>query len=454
MPPAIRVEGLSKLYRIGTRKQAYHTLRETLSEAGQAAWRSACRAAARAATAWRANGRSPTTPAATGVSPNGATQGTDGAEGRLDATPRLEGDHFWALKDVSFEVQPGEVVGIIGRNGAGKSTLLKILSRITEPTAGRVELRGRVGSLLEVGTGFHPELTGRENIYLNGSILGMSRREIQRKFDEIVAFAEIEDFLDTPVKRYSSGMYVRLAFAVAAHLEPEILIVDEVLAVGDAAFQQKCHQKLASLRRAGLTIFFISHNLGIIKSLCTRAVLLEHGRYKFDGTPEDTVRKYLHSLKSRTTQPVAQIQDREGGIQGRLLGISFSDSNGHPIDSIVSGFPVIVQLQFAATQRLPVTYIALSCFSSDHIKVFHIDTTQTAFVLNDYGSLCTRICTITHLPLTPGTYRWNGMIASGDVVLDHVYDAAELTVLPSDFYRTGSRVNYGGGIILAQHRWE
>jgi len=293
MPPAIRVEGLSKLYRIGTRKQAYHTLRETLSEAGQAAWRSACRAAARAATAWRANGRPPTTPAATGVSPNGATQGTDGAEGRLDATPRLEGDHFWALKDVSFEVQPGEVVGIIGRNGAGKSTLLKILSRITEPTAGRVELRGRVGSLLEVGTGFHPELTGRENIYLNGSILGMSRREIQRKFDEIVAFAEIEDFLDTPVKRYSSGMYVRLAFAVAAHLEPEILIVDEVLAVGDAAFQQKCLGKMQTIAGHGRTVLLVSHNMTAINSLARTTILLKSGKIEKVGHPSIVTREYL-----------------------------------------------------------------------------------------------------------------------------------------------------------------
>ena len=194
-----------------------------------------------------------------------------------------EVEEFWALKDVSFEVKQGEVLGIIGRNGAGKSTLLKILSRITDPTEGRVVLRGRVASLLEVGTGFHPELTGRENIYLNGAILGMTQREIKRKFDEIVAFAEVEQFLDTPVKRYSSGMYVRLAFAVAAHLEPEILIVDEVLAVGDAAFQKKCLGKMRRCSATGQTVLFVSHNMGVMNSLARRAIWLDRGRIITDG---------------------------------------------------------------------------------------------------------------------------------------------------------------------------
>ena len=204
-------------------------------------------------------------------------------------------DEFWALKDVSFEVQPGEVIGIIGRNGAGKSTLLKVLSRITEPSEGWIEMRGRVGSLLEVGTGFHPELTGRENIYLNGAILGMSRREIARKFDEIIAFAEIEKFLDTPVKRYSSGMFVRLAFAVASHLEPEILIVDEVLAVGDAAFQKKCLGKMDKVSRTGRTVLFVSHNMAAIKALCHRAILFDAGRVDHDGCVDDAVNRYLLS---------------------------------------------------------------------------------------------------------------------------------------------------------------
>ncbi len=204
-------------------------------------------------------------------------------------------EEFWALRDVSFEVKTGEVVGIIGRNGAGKSTLLKILSRITEPTSGRVTLRGRVASLLEVGTGFHPELSGRENIFLNGAILGMRRAEIRSKFDDIVAFAEVERFLDTPVKYYSSGMYVRLAFAVAAHLEPEILIVDEVLAVGDARFQQKCLGKMHAVADSGRTVLFVSHNLGTIQSLCHRCVLLEQGRVVFTGEPGEAVARYTRA---------------------------------------------------------------------------------------------------------------------------------------------------------------
>ncbi len=202
---------------------------------------------------------------------------------------------FWALKDVSFEIKQGEVVGIIGRNGAGKSTLLKILSRITEPTEGYAEIRGRVGALLEVGTGFHPELTGRENIYLNGSILGMKRREIAKKFDEIVDFAEVEKFIDTPVKHYSSGMYVRLAFAVAAHLEPEILIVDEVLAVGDASFQKKCLGKMGNVAKKGRTVLFVSHNMGAVKSLCKSAILLAAGQITTTGETEAIIDSYLNS---------------------------------------------------------------------------------------------------------------------------------------------------------------
>src|SRR5579864_6258657 len=244
MMPSIRIDNLGKKYRVDhiSPRGKYRTLVETLSHAAGAPLR-------------RLRGQAP-----------------------------ARSEEFWALKEVSFEVQPGEVVGIIGRNGAGKSTLLKILSRITEPTAGRIRLRGRVASLLEVGTGFHPELTGRENIYLNGAILGMSRAEIKSKFDEIVAFAETEKFLDTPVKRYSSGMYVRLAFAVAAYLEPEILVVDEVLAVGDADFQKKCLGKMENVaRQHGRTVLFVSHNMAAVRSLCRAGFLLEQGRLSFVG---------------------------------------------------------------------------------------------------------------------------------------------------------------------------
>jgi lipopolysaccharide transport system ATP-binding protein len=263
---AIHVDGLSKLFRIGAREHS-RTFRETLVDAFAAPFRHA----------------------------RLLLQSSNGHVAETDNT-------IWALKDVSFTVKHGEVVGIIGRNGAGKSTLLKILSRITEPTAGFAEIHGRVGSLLEVGTGFHGELTGRENIYLNGAILGMRRTEIDRKFDEIVAFAEVEKFIDTPVKRYSSGMYLRLAFAVAAHLEPEILIVDEVLAVGDASFQKKCLNKMQEVGKTGRTVLFVSHNLSAITSLCKRAIWLHDGKVIQDGPSHQVVSEYLGSELLMTAQ--------------------------------------------------------------------------------------------------------------------------------------------------------
>jgi lipopolysaccharide transport system ATP-binding protein len=260
----IRVESLGKQYRLG-RRERYHTLRDSLTRMLKAPFRKR---------------RRETAPEAT--------------RGRADSADNT----FWALSDVSFELKRGEVLGIIGRNGAGKSTLLKVLSSITEPTAGEVSIWGRIGSLLEVGTGFHPELTGRENIFLNGAILGMTRAEIARKFDEIVAFAEVEKFLDTPVKHYSSGMYVRLAFAVAAHLEPEILIVDEVLAVGDAAFQKKCLGKMSEVAHAGRTVLFVSHNMAVMANLCSRGLLLERGRVKADGTIQEALALYGRDFNS------------------------------------------------------------------------------------------------------------------------------------------------------------
>jgi len=230
-------------------------------------------------------------------------------------------EEFWALKDINFEIEQGDRVGIIGRNGAGKSTLLKILSRITEPTTGKVRLKGRVASLLEVGTGFHPELTGRENIYLNGAILGMTGAEIKRKFDDIVAFAEVEKFLDTPVKHYSSGMYVRLAFAVAAHLEPEILIVDEVLAVGDVAFQQKCLGKMGTVAREGRTVLFVSHNMAAIQSLCDRCILLNNGHIESDNTTDIVIQKYVAMFKTCCLSPLKDRTDRRGNGKLRFSNV-------------------------------------------------------------------------------------------------------------------------------------
>ena len=273
----ITVENLSKSYVIGRQRSKDDGLRHVLQDAALAPWRWLRKAAS-----------------SNGANGNGSSQSPNSdLPSPISDLQSSTTEEFWALRDVNLEVKQGEVVGIIGRNGAGKSTLLKILSRITEPTAGRIHLKGRVASLLEVGTGFHPELTGRENIFLNGAILGMSRSEIKRKFDEIVAFADIEKFLDTPVKRYSSGMYVRLAFAVAAHLEPEILIVDEVLAVGDAEFQRKCLGKMSEVAHGGRTVLFVSHNMASLLALCNRGVLLDKGRKQSEGPIGEAIDHYL-----------------------------------------------------------------------------------------------------------------------------------------------------------------
>ncbi len=252
-------------------------------------------------------------------------------------------EEFWALQNVSFEIRRGDVVGIIGRNGAGKSTLLKILSRITEPTAGKVRIKGRIASLLEVGTGFHPELTGRENIYLNGAILGMSRAEIRSKFDEIVAFSEVEKFLDTPVKRYSSGMYVRLAFAVAAHLEPEILVVDEVLAVGDAEFQKKCLGKMSEVARHGRTVLFVSHNLSAVKSLTTSGIILQAGKLRFRGSTDSAVDFYSRSMTNGDGEPRRRLGS---GTHTTIEAVRMLDQEGRDVSHYTPGAPLILEIAF------------------------------------------------------------------------------------------------------------
>ncbi len=281
-----------------------------------------------------------------------------------------EPNSFWALKDVSFTVQPGEVVGIVGRNGAGKSTLLKVLSRITEPTSGRATLRGRVASLLEVGTGFHPELTGRENIFLNGAILGMKRAEIARKFDEIVAFAEVGPFLDTPVKRYSSGMYVRLAFAVAAHLEPEILIIDEVLAVGDASFQRKCLGKMSDVARAGRTVIFVSHNMQAVQSLCGRAVHLDQGMVAAEGTAQSVVAEYLSKISSATGEKRWPIETAPGNEFCRLTAVRVLDEAGGPAGVLPTRQELCIDLEFETAQRHQGLCVGFDLTNSEGITVF------------------------------------------------------------------------------------
>jgi lipopolysaccharide transport system ATP-binding protein len=289
-----------------------------------------------------------------------------------------ENEIIWALKDISFAVKPGEVLGIIGKNGAGKSTLLKILSRITEPSSGRARINGRVGSLLEVGTGFHPELTGRENIYLSGAILGMHRAEIDRKFDEIVAFAETGKFLDTPVKRYSSGMYVRLAFAVAAHLEPEVLLVDEVLAVGDLAFQKKCLGKMGNVAKEGRTVLFVSHNMVAVQNLCDRVLWLHESELKGEGPTNEVISQYLAvSYKAVTEQIWNNIETAPGNDRVRIHRIRIRPVDGEPTDHISMDAPLLVEIEYWNLLQDARLHISLHFYNEQQIVAFTSNSNET-----------------------------------------------------------------------------
>ena len=312
-------------------------------------------------------------------------------------------EDFWALNDVTFDIQEGEVVGIVGRNGAGKSTLLKILSRITEPSAGRVTLRGRVASLLEVGTGFHPEMTGRENIFLNGSILGMSRTEIKRKFDEIVAFAEVEKFLDTPVKRYSSGMYVRLAFAVAAHLEPEILIVDEVLAVGDAEFQKKCLGKMHDVSaKEGRTVLFVSHNMSVIQHLCSRAILLRSGRIVADGPVNEVIGRLLSDARGGSRICIADWQDRINSGEARILELQMTDGCGNSAIKLGGELKIRISSQFDTVLKNPTFGVIIH--DSTGTAILDIRSVHDGLSLGAASGHVTIEVAIPTLNLYPGRY--------------------------------------------------
>jgi lipopolysaccharide transport system ATP-binding protein len=324
---AIRVEGLGKRYHIGARQPGYRTIREKVNDLALTPFRAARSLKGRNRNGW--------------VSRNGESDNSQSEVGTSQPST------IWALRDVSFEVMRGEVVGVIGRNGAGKSTLLKVLSRITEPTTGTVDIYGRVGSLLEVGTGFHPELTGRENIFLNGAILGMRKMEIARKFDEIVAFAEVEKFIDTPVKHYSSGMYVRLAFAVAAHLESEILLVDEVLAVGDADFQKRCLGKMEEVGSEGRTVLFVSHSMPMITRLCKRAILLNEGGIIADGSPHAVIGHYLCSRAGRQSERIwSNLQDAPGDSVARLRSIRVLDEHRRPVETTDIRRPLFIEVEY------------------------------------------------------------------------------------------------------------
>jgi lipopolysaccharide transport system ATP-binding protein len=369
----------------------------------------------------------------------------------------LEGDILWALQDISFEVKEGDVVGIIGANGAGKSTLLKILSKITAPTEGHVYLKGQVASLLEVGTGFHSELTGRENVYLNGTILGMTKRDVDRRYDEIVAFSGVEQFLDTPVKRYSSGMKVRLAFAVAAHLEPEILIIDEVLAVGDAAFRQKCVGKLSDVASEGRTVLFVSHNMVAVENLCERGIVLADGRVKYDGTQVGAIAQYLDQLAAHP-ESLANRTDRHGTGAIRIMNIEVRNSDGKKLGSVSAGQDVEFCFHFekrpgASFQGLACRFILKTQFD---VAVFCQNNFLSGDMFDDLPDTGTFVCRIPRLPLPEGTYRMDYDLAPKrprGTTFDRLERAFQIDVIGGDFFGTGKVPKVRDGVCLVEGRW-
>lgn len=390
--PVIKVENLGKQYRIGSGDTAgYRTLRETIVDAAKAPF-----------------------------------QGIAKLINRTSDYRSQSSESFWALKDVSFEVKQGEVVGIIGRNGAGKSTLLKILSKITEPTEGRVELRGRIGSLLEVGTGFHPELTGHENIYLYGAILGMDRWEITRKFDEIIAFAGLEKFVDTPVKRYSSGMYMRLAFAVAAHLEPEILLIDEVLAVGDLGFQKKCLGKMEEVaQREGRTVLFVSHNMVAVGSLCPRALLFDDGILRLDSESRACIDLYIERSLSQI-QSADLSHFRKKGIapdtpaffdRVKVLG---AKETAETLPVFSSGEDIVIEMDFEVCQPIKNATLTLILSRTTGEKVATVFSGDHGVPINLHPPRTVYRCQLKEIPLTPGTYQAD--IGFNQTTVSRAYD--------------------------------
>ena len=414
MPPAITIENLGKSYRVDAdgdagnntgARPAYRTLRDSL------------------AATFRRRRRT------------------------------LKSDNFWALKDVSFDVQPGEVLGVIGRNGAGKSTLLKILSRVTRPTTGRAALRGRVGSLLEVGTGFHPELSGRENVYLSGSILGMTRHEIRAKFDAIVAFAEVERFLDTPVKRYSSGMYVRLAFSVAAHLEPEILVVDEVLAVGDATYQRRCIDRMAALAAGGRTILFVSHNMDLIPRLCHRALLLDGGRAVRHGPAHDVLRDYLdQQLATAAGDDDLASRTHTGDGRARFISLRHVDDLGHPRLAHACGDDLVLRATIHSDHDLSDVALAIVVQTLQGARILTSWTRETNFRVDLHRGRQTFECRFKNVRLRPGRRVNIHLWMATQSVIDCVEHARLIDVTDTEDTRHLS-TDPAHGVIVCDDTW-
>ena len=421
MQPIIEVKDLSKKYRLSSKRHGEDSLRELLVRALRAPFHAS----------WR----------------------------RIPEAGSQDSEWLWALRDISFDVSAGETIGFIGANGAGKSTLLKILSRITDPTEGEVRLRGRLASLLEVGTGFHPELTGRENIFLNGAMLGMTKTEIQSKFDEIVAFAEMQKFLDTPVKRYSSGMYVRLAFAVAAHLDPEILVVDEVLAVGDLGFQKKCLGKMGDFGRTGRTVLFVSHNLAAVENLCQRGIVLNNGKIAFEGSAKEAVHHYVQAFSHSQGLDQTHAIDLTNAIRpsdvtgGALTRLEVYTADGKPFNGFLPiGGALRINLRFQLNKSTE-NFDPRINFTDLYGRI--IFSSRTSFeAQRSWGVLSGAqefICEIPHLLITPGEYRIEPGIAIEGRWADYIEDALRIKIIESDYYGAGAVPK--SGTCVMEHHW-
>ncbi|MEM7086987.1 MAG: ABC transporter ATP-binding protein [Bacteroidota bacterium] len=375
-----------------------------------------------------------------------------------DRTAKATEDYVWALQDINFEVQQGEVLGIIGKNGAGKSTLLKLLSQVTSPTTGVIKSKGRIASLLEVGTGFHPELTGRENIYLNGAILGMTKAEIASKIDEIIEFSGCELYIDTPTKRYSSGMTVRLAFAVAAHLEPDILVIDEVLAVGDAEFQKRAIGKMQEISSGqGRTVLFVSHNMASVQKLCNRILLIEHGKVILDTLDVDEgIQRYLQTGRDQLKAKLNERTDRKGNGFIKLMRVGIEDASGNEVDTVITGSKVVIKFECQKKEgELKKVAIAFSVTRSNGtlLSTFVSDVTHDLFNLSESNSEVSFSCVIDRLPFSEGTYDCNVTIKQDNQVTDWVIKAFGFTVIDGDYFGTG-RINpksHSG--VLIDHHW-
>lgn len=420
---AVQVNNLGKMYRIGNALQSGQTFREAFSQTLTAPFH----------------------------------RMLDILQGQAYGAAGLKKE-IWALKDITFDVKHGEVVGIIGRNGAGKSTLLKVLSRITEPTAGYADIYGRVGALLEVGTGFHSELTGRENVYLNGAILGMTKRDIDRKFDEIVHFSGVEKFIDTPVKHYSSGMGLRLGFSVAAHLEPEILIIDEVLAVGDAEFQKRCVGKMSDVASEGRTVLFVSHNMSAVKELCSRAILLELGEVIYANDVNSVINFYLRETAGAKPQDsLLDRRDRRGNGPLRFSKIKLKSSSGFVVENVLAGDPVQFEIEYQAENEVPLkdVHISLRVFNNFDQCLF---TASTQFTNESFDSLPPQgkvVVDIDTIPLLVGDYTVQLWSSVDDIVSDSIYNCLRFGVIESNVFNTAHFPdNEKHGVFFVNHSWK